>query len=112
MPNAFECVIDQIRGKSWRWETCLRPYVVLLPRQMATSIYFAVCAINERVNSQMTTTNVARALGMSIGQLLSWVDRGALPPPSFIDNNGVRYFDGEWLKKAREIVKTKKGNIG
>ena len=63
-----------------------------------------------RVTSQMTTTQVARQLGMSGGQVGSWVERGALPPPSFIDNNGVRYFDQEWLTKAREIVKTKKGN--
>ena len=60
----------------------------------------------------MTTTQVARQLGMSVGQVASWVERGALPRPSFIDNNGVRYFDQEWFKKAQEIVKSKKGNIG
>ncbi len=65
-----------------------------------------------RVTSQMTTTQVAKQLRMGESQLLSWVRRGVLPPPSFIDNNYVRYFDGEWLKKAQEIVKTKKGNIG
>ncbi|GAH97076.1 unnamed protein product, partial [marine sediment metagenome] len=32
---------------------------------------------------------------------------GALPPPSFIDNNGVRYFDQEWLRKAKEVVEVK-----
>ena len=57
-----------------------------------------------RVTSQMTTGQVARQLGMKVGQVISWVERGALPPPSFIDNNGVRYFDQEWLTKAREIV--------
>jgi DNA-binding transcriptional MerR regulator len=60
----------------------------------------------------MTTTQVAKQLGIKVGQLVSWVEHGALPPPSFIDNNGVRYFDQEWLKKAQEIVKSKKGNIG
>lgn len=62
-----------------------------------------------RVTSEMTTTNVARELGMSTGQLISWIERGALPPPTSIDNNGVRYFDLEWLNKAREIVTRKKG---
>ena len=61
-----------------------------------------------RVASQMTTTNVARELGMTRSQLVSWVKRGALPGPSFTDNNGVRYFDLEWLDKAREIVKRKR----
>jgi len=58
----------------------------------------------------MTTTEVARELGMKKGQLVSWVQHGALPPPSFIDSNGVRYFDQEWLKKAQEIVKRKRGD--
>jgi len=62
-----------------------------------------------RVTSQMTTTEAAKQLGIKVGQLVSWVEHGALPPPSFIDNNGVRYFDGEWLKKAEEIVNIKKG---
>jgi DNA-binding transcriptional MerR regulator len=57
----------------------------------------------------MTTTEAAKQLGIKVGQLVSWVEHGALPPPSFIDNNGVRYFDGEWLKKAEEIVNIKKG---
>jgi len=61
-----------------------------------------------RVTSQMTTGQVARQLGMSVGRVVSWVERGALPPPSFIDNNGVRYFDLEWLRKAKEIVESKK----
>ena len=62
-----------------------------------------------RVTNQLTTTQVARQLGMSVGRVVSWVGRGALPPPSFIDNNGVRYFDQEWLKKAKEVVKVKGG---
>ncbi len=33
-----------------------------------------------------------------------------MPPLSFIDNNGVRYFDQEWLSKAQEIVKSKRGD--
>ena len=65
-----------------------------------------------RVNSQMTTTQVAKQLGMKAGQVVSWVERGALPPPTVIDNNGVRYFDQEWLKKAKGTVKSKKGNVG
>lgn len=62
-----------------------------------------------RVTNQMTTTEVTRQLGMKISQLLSWIEHGALPPPSFIDNNGVRYFDQKWLKKSQVIVKSKKG---
>jgi len=54
-----------------------------------------------RLTSQLTTSEVANQLGMSVGRVLSWVERGALPPPSFTDNNGVRYFDQEWLKRAK-----------
>ena len=62
-----------------------------------------------RVTSQMTTTQVAKKLGMGINQLLSWLERGVLPPPSFIDNNSVRYFDQEWLRKAKQILRNKQG---
>jgi len=57
----------------------------------------------------MTTTEVARELGMKTGRVVSWVKHGALPPPSSIDKNGVRYFDQEWLRKARQIVRNKQG---
>jgi len=60
-----------------------------------------------KVNSQMTTAQAARQLGMSPSKLISWVEHGALPLPSSIDRNGVRYFDQEWLRKAREILDSK-----
>ena len=59
------------------------------------------------MTNQLTTSQVARQLGMSAGRVVSWVERGALPPASFIDNNGVRYFDQEWLRKAKEVIKVK-----
>jgi len=62
-----------------------------------------------RVTNQMTITQVARQLGMKGGQVISWVERGALPPPSSIDKSGVRYFDQDWLRKARKIVESKRG---
>ncbi|MDP2323161.1 MAG: MerR family transcriptional regulator [Gammaproteobacteria bacterium] len=64
-----------------------------------------------RVDSRMTTTAVARELGMGTGQLRSWVARGALPPPSVVDKNGVRYFDQDWLEKAREIVNRRRKGV-
>lgn len=48
---------------------------------------------------------------MGDSQLLSWIEHEILPPPIFIDNNGVRYFDVAWLKKARKIVRTKMGDV-
>ena len=63
-----------------------------------------------RVTSQMTTTLVAKQLGIGVSQLLSWIKCGVLPPPSFIDNNGVRYFDQEWFRKAEEIVKSRRAS--
>ena len=62
-----------------------------------------------KVTNQMTTTQVAKQLGMGISQLVSWVERGALPPPSSIDRNGVRYFDQKWLRKAKQILRNKQG---
>ncbi|MDP2932147.1 MAG: hypothetical protein Q8O05_06615 [Chloroflexota bacterium] len=64
-----------------------------------------------RVDRRMTTTIVARELGMGMGQLIKWVARDALPPPSFVDQNGVRYFDQDWLEKAREIVNRRRKGV-
>ena len=61
------------------------------------------------MTSQITTAQVAKELGMKASRVVNWVELGALPPPSFTDNNSVRYFDQEWLRKAKEIVKSKKG---
>lgn len=63
-----------------------------------------------QVTSMMTTSNVARELGMGSGQVISWIEHDALPKPTKVDGNGVRYFDDEWLKKAREIVNKKKND--
>ncbi len=60
-----------------------------------------------KVTSQMTTGQVVRRLGIGRSQLMNWVQCGVFPPPSFIDNNGVRYFDREWLRKAKEILEDK-----
>ena len=62
-----------------------------------------------RINSQMTTTQAARHLNMNVGRVRSWIERGALPPPSFIDENGVRYFGQEWLRKSKQILRDKLG---
>ena len=60
-----------------------------------------------KVTSQLTTAQAASQLGMSPSKLISWVEHGALPLPSSIDRNGVRYFDQEWLRKAKVVLKVK-----
>jgi len=54
----------------------------------------------------MTTTQVAKQLGTKMGQVVSWVERRALPPANSIDNSGVRYFNQGWLRKAEETVES------
>ncbi|MBA7525451.1 hypothetical protein ES705_17602 [subsurface metagenome] len=36
-----------------------------------------------RVTSQMTTRQVARQLDMGLDQMVNWIARGVLPPPSY-----------------------------
>lgn len=62
-----------------------------------------------RVSNEMTTTIVARELGMGIRQLKHWIEGGVLPPPSWTDANGVRYFSDEWLAEAKKIVDRRRG---
>jgi len=60
------------------------------------------------VSPQMTTTEVGKELNMGVGWLVSWIEHGALPQPSFVDNNGVRYFSKEWLREAKDIAVSKR----
>lgn len=59
-----------------------------------------------------TSTQVASQLGMNVGTLVNWIEHGVLPPPTSKDENGVRYFDQEWIEKAREIVKKRGAQRG
>lgn len=61
-----------------------------------------------KVTDKLTTSNVAKELSMSVSRLINWIEHGALPPATSIDENGVRYFDQAWLKKAREIMRRKR----
>jgi len=58
----------------------------------------------------MTTSEAGRELGMGSKKFLRWLKRGVLPPPSFIDNNGVRYFDQGWLQDSKKILRIKGGS--
>jgi len=44
-------------------------------------------------------------------KLLKGMRPGVLSSLSFTSNNGVRYFDQAWLRKATDIVGGKRGNI-
>lgn len=64
-----------------------------------------------KVRREMTTTAVAKELGMSVNKLVSWIDNDALPAPTYIDENGVRYFNKAWLDEAWEILNMKEGRV-
>ena len=54
----------------------------------------------------MTSTDVCRKLGITEYQLRTRLAQGVFPAPTMVDKQGVRYFDEDWLRKAREIVET------
>lgn len=55
----------------------------------------------------MTTTAICEGLGISLDQLNRRLELGILPPPSRT-MNGVRYFDHNWLRLAKDILKRDK----
>jgi len=62
--------------------------------------------------SQMIPTLVAKWLSMGENRdVREWIRREALPALSFSGNNGVRYFDREWWRKATNIFRTKERNV-
>lgn len=60
-----------------------------------------------KVTRNRTISNVARELKMSNSTIIYWIEHGSLPEPTHIDENGVRYFDEEWLEEAKVIVNRK-----
>jgi len=53
----------------------------------------------------MTAPGVRSKLGLSRYQMDERIKRGLLPKPTMVDENGVRFFDQEWLGKAKAILK-------
>ncbi len=53
----------------------------------------------------LTAPQVRKKLGLSRFQLDLRIDRGLLPPPTFLDpDTGVRYFDESWVRIAKAIL--------
>lgn len=59
----------------------------------------------------MTTTTVGTALDLTASQVKKRLEKGTLPAPSRVTENGVRLFDQEWLKAARLILNCERGHI-
>ena len=53
----------------------------------------------------MTAPAVRKELGLSRYQMDERIKRDLLPKPTLVDENGVRFFDQQWLGKAKEILK-------
>jgi DNA-binding transcriptional MerR regulator len=60
----------------------------------------------------MTSTDVRRKLGITEYQLNARLAQDVFPPPTRVDQQGVRYFDDDWLRAAQEIMEQWKGKRG
>lgn len=56
----------------------------------------------------MTAPEARERLGLSRYQLDERIRRGILPAPTLIDDSGVRFFDEDWVGKARAILESAK----
>ena len=52
----------------------------------------------------MTAPQVRQKLGLSRYQLDERIRRGILPAPTLVDTSGVRFFDEDWVNRARAIL--------
>lgn len=53
----------------------------------------------------MTAPQVRDILKLSRPQLDLRLARGILPKPTMVDENGVRYFDQNWVEAAKVILR-------
>jgi predicted DNA-binding transcriptional regulator AlpA len=52
----------------------------------------------------MTLPQAAERLGMHPAKLRRRIRDGIFPQPTFINGYGLRFFDEEWLRKAKTIL--------
>ena len=60
----------------------------------------------------MTSTDVCRKLGITEYQLNTRLAQGVFPAPTRVDQQGVRYFDEDWLRAAQDALEKWKGKRG
>lgn len=58
----------------------------------------------ELAHKYKTAPQVRKLLGLSRFQLDIRIDRRILPGPTLTDASGVRYFDDNWVRIAKEIL--------
>ncbi len=52
----------------------------------------------------MTLPQAAQRLGMHPAKLRRRLRDGIFPPPTFINEYGLKFFDGGWIRKAKIIL--------
>lgn len=52
----------------------------------------------------MTSTDVCRKLGITEYQLRTRLAQGVFLAPTRVDQQGVRYFDEDWLRAAQDAL--------
>jgi len=52
----------------------------------------------------MTLPQAARRLGMHQAKLRRRIKAGVLPPPTYVNEYGLKFFDEDWLKEAQAIL--------
>lgn len=58
-----------------------------------------------------TTGDLCLELDLSRRQISDRLETGVFPPPTEVNEHGVRLFDEEWLRMAKIILKCERGMI-
>jgi len=59
----------------------------------------------------MTTTDVARELKLTPAKVKKRLKQGTLPPPTYVNEHRIRFFNRTWLKAALLVVGCERGRI-
>ena len=57
-----------------------------------------------KAHTYLTTTQVAKILGITDSKVIRWVDHGVFPWPSAMEGK-TRLFSREWLAEAQQIMR-------
>jgi len=59
--------------------------------------------IDERYK-YMTLPQAARRLSMHQAKLRRRIKAGILPPPTYVNEYGLKFFDEDWIREAQDIL--------
>lgn len=99
----------QKRNREW-WQRHRAERFQKLKEQISTIDPYAISyrwkpvKIGDKVQILVSANVVERAANVTRTAIMSWIEKGILPPPTFVDENGNRWFSKGYVEMVQAIA--------